>query len=99
MSKTIRRVPRGFFRSPKGHKQALINEVRHGAIPPDAWDDIPVASRREGYTRAERITLDLLQKGYNDECVAKILTKKFKGLSYIRAYRDVVRWHKYLYID
>jgi hypothetical protein len=40
MGKTYRRKSYGYFRSPKGHKQALINKCRYKSIPPDSRDDI-----------------------------------------------------------
>lgn len=36
-----------YCRHPKGAKQAQINKVRKGAIPPDAWEDQPVAFLRQ----------------------------------------------------
>jgi hypothetical protein len=41
MSRSYKFCPFGIFRSPRGHKQALIQEVRSGAVPPNNWDDIP----------------------------------------------------------
>lgn len=34
-------------RHPRGHKQALVRGSRNKAIPPSAWDDKPVAGRKE----------------------------------------------------
>jgi hypothetical protein len=93
MSRTIRHYPRGYFRYPRGRRQALINGVRHGAIPPDAYDDIPFSDHMCGW----RIAEDMLDNGYDPETITKKLVKRFKGLSYPRAYHEIVKfavkWH------
>lgn len=48
MSRTNRRIPHNrWLRRPKGRKQALIRGSRPKGVPPDAWDDIPIAGRDE----------------------------------------------------
>jgi hypothetical protein len=87
MSKTIRRLPRGYFRSPRGRCQALINEVRNSAIPPCSWDDIPYSDHICGWKLAEK----MLKEGCQPETVAKKLMRKFRSLSYSRSYYEVVK--------
>lgn len=41
MSRSYKFCPFRVHRRPRGHKQALIQGVRSGAVPPNAWDDIP----------------------------------------------------------
>lgn len=44
MSRTTRRFPIGsYHRKPRGWKRAVANNARYGAIPPNAWDDIPIS--------------------------------------------------------
>lgn len=46
MARTVRSMPWGIWRSPKGHKRALLNQERQ--IPPASWEDL--APSREVYT-------------------------------------------------
>lgn len=48
MARTYRRVPHGkIFRAPRGRKQAQAQGARRKAVPPCAWDDVPIAARKE----------------------------------------------------
>lgn len=83
MGKTIRRYPRGYFRCPRGHKQAL-SAYEHGelkrlrAVPPDAWDDIRISREAlhpqelahrysEEFSREEVIEFLMRRFGYTSE--------------------------------
>jgi len=81
MSHTRRRLPfvgRGdkyrFFRNPR-RNNAEKGTVRNGAIPPSAWDDIPI---QEDVMLAYKLINRLLDQGINDSDIAETLTKKFK---------------------
>lgn len=41
MSRTRRSLHaiRGIFKHPRGRRQAIVNGVRPGAVPPDEWED------------------------------------------------------------
>ena len=62
------------FRWPKGHKKALINEVRKGATPPHAWDDKPI--NRE-CTAVWTIARKLVKEGSSSSAIIKMLMSKF----------------------
>lgn len=40
IGKTYRAYPRSQYRRPKGRRQALAQQARPGAVPPDPWQDI-----------------------------------------------------------
>ena len=64
----------GPLRHPRGRKAALVNKARHGAVPPDPWDDIaPGSENRIPYNAAKR----MLQRGDSEEAVRDSLTGKF----------------------
>jgi len=46
MARTMRSMPWGIWRSPKGNKRALLNQERR--TPPSPWEDL--APSREVYT-------------------------------------------------
>ena len=74
MSKTYRRFPIGCFRDPRGRRQAIINEVRYGAIPPDPWDDVPHSPES---LFPWRVTQMMKDKGLTKEVARRKLTRKF----------------------
>ena len=41
MARTVRRYPTSMVRQPRGRLQAIRAGARPGAVPPDAWDDLP----------------------------------------------------------
>ena len=84
MGDTHRRLPVGCFRSPRGRKQALIRGDR--AVPPDAWDDIPIGDEA---MRPWGIARRLLEHGMDGERCEGILRRKF-GLPGYQA-RGMVR--------
>jgi transposase len=55
MARTRRREYSNFSRRPRGRKQALVNNLRKGATPPDAWDDIPAAHAGKLYNMINRM--------------------------------------------
>jgi hypothetical protein len=81
MGKTYKKYHRGYYRHPRGYKQAIINNVRYGARPPHAWDDTPVCDLVHlPYTVARKLE----EKGLDRETATKKLVAKFK-LSYAQA--------------
>jgi hypothetical protein len=65
MSRTVKKAPYGScFRVPKGHKKALIENVRSRAIPPDAWDDIKCSPDTE---TAYKIARRMIRRGEDPE--------------------------------
>lgn len=40
MSRTWKKYTGHCYRSPKGHKQALVAGARNRAVPPDSWEDV-----------------------------------------------------------
>lgn len=87
MGKTYKRYPMGYFRRPRGRKQALINHCRPGAIPPDAWDDIRACNLA---WRPMEIARRLNDEGWKEEDIRKTLKNKFK----LRPYeiREILTW-------
>jgi hypothetical protein len=53
MSRTRRALPTGFFRYPRGHRQARAIGAR--AVPPHAWDDLTIAGMKEALTPVSRL--------------------------------------------
>jgi len=88
MSNTFHYLPRGYFRHPRGKRQALINGSRNGAIPPDSYDDLSFSNHRCGW----RIAENMLKEGFDSETITKKLIRKFKNLSYPRAYHEIVKY-------
>jgi hypothetical protein len=91
MGKTYKKYPKHFHRRPRGRTQALINEARHGAVPPDAWDDIPhCSSAMLPFNVARKM---VLQGKWDLETIAHKLSKKFH-LSYKEALDLMWPWVK-----
>ena len=85
MSNTYKKYHYGYYRRPKGYKQAIINNVRYGARPPHSWDDTPVCKLAYlPYTVARKLE----DKGLDRDTATKKLVAKFK-LSYAQA-SDIV---------
>ena len=75
MSDTIKKFPYGWFRAPRGRKNALINNARKRSVPPNAWDDINYSKDCYlPYIIARR----LYEKGLSQEEIIKKIRKKFK---------------------
>ena len=87
MSRTFRKIPHSCVRSPRGRKQAIINDARKGAIPPDAWDDQP--HNKECWT-PQSVAYKLSKRNFSIEEIIHILIKKF-SLTYEEA-QEVTRW-------
>jgi len=87
MSKTKRFVSYSYFRKPKGRRKAIINNSRKKAIPPDDWADKNLS--KEGMASCWKLAFDLAKEGFDREKIAKILCKRFKGVSYLRAYYEI----------
>lgn len=85
MSRTLKRVPEGYFRRPKGHRQALLEKARTGklrrrAIPPSYWDD--VQADKQCYV-AMKVADGLAAKGVSyGEIVRKLMGKFGMRLGY-----------------
>jgi len=74
MGKTYKRYPFGYHRRPRGRKQAIINHCRPGAVPPDAWDDLPLCSL---VFRPYNVANSLYEDGWKKEDIRKTLKNKF----------------------
>lgn len=88
MSRTRKKFPwqwNSCFRCPKGQKNALVNNARKSAIPPDAWDDI---SYDKQCWLPQRVAESLVKKGWNGYAVIDHLIRKY-GLP-LRTAREVV---------
>jgi hypothetical protein len=79
MGKTYRKSHNVFMREPKGHKQALINNVRSKAVPPSAWDDKGTTDLT-AYRAVER----MVKRGWNASIIIEKLRGKF-GFSHKEA--------------
>ena len=85
MGKTYKRYCYLYLRRPKGRKQAIINECRYGAIPPDPWDDV---NHCKLVHQPWDIARKLEEKGIGRDLAAKKLVDKFH-LTYAQA-QDIV---------
>ena len=74
MSKTYKKLPHGCLRSPRGRRQALINGVRKGAIPPDPWDDI---QHDDQCYNAWEVAEEMIKQMMNDEEIHHRIVKKY----------------------
>ena len=72
MGKTYRKSHNVFMRSPKGHKSALINNVRSKAVPPSSWDDKGTTDAT-AFCAVERMA----KKGWAASVIIKKLKTKF----------------------
>lgn len=93
MSRTYKKIPHGYYRHPRGKKQALINGVRFKAIPPDSWED-EYFDKQVWLPQAQ--VEKMMAVGLSGEEIAHKLRRKFK-VSYLRAYGWVQRenWWRY----
>ena len=88
MGKTYKTFAEGYFRSPRGRKQALLHGWRYRAIPPSAWDDISVDRHALlPYTLAKKFH----ESGLSREEAIRKLRKKFR-LSQRQAEAVTYRW-------
>ena len=83
MSRTWKKYPRSYFRRPRGRKQALIAGVRHGAVPPDEWDDIHLDKQ---CWLPQKVANGLAAKGWPDREIADEMMRRY------RMPWDDVRW-------
>lgn len=64
----------GYFRSPRGRRNALRNNVRAGTVPPDSFDDI-------GYDPQcwlpQTVAKKLVEKGWSECEVISHLVQKY----------------------
>lgn len=72
MGKTTRSYPYGYFRNPRGHRQARARGDR--AIPPSSYDDISYG--REHWL-AQRLLRAMRRRGWPDSKIAARLARKF----------------------
>ena len=90
MGKTYKRQQiYDYFRKPKGRKQAKINNVRKGAIPPDSWDDV---QHDDQCYVVYRLLEKMIDSNISDEEIEHKLVNKFKishpkAIEFIRQYR------------
>jgi len=75
MGKTYKRLGTFCHRKPKGHKQAIINDVRKKAIPPSSWEDI---NFDEHCYLPYRIAQKLFDDGWSIEDIEYKIKFKFK---------------------
>ena len=81
------------YRRPRGHVQAVLNDVRQRAVPPDAWDDY--CFQREQRV-PWKVTRKMLAAGENITEIIHRLKTKFK-MSFSLAEKIVVEsknWHE-----
>lgn len=92
MSRTYKKFPRYYFRSPKGRRNALRNGVRGGKLLSDDWDDI-------GYDKhcwmPYKVASNMAEQGYPREKVVEKLRNKWQ-LSYNEA-MEATFLHQYDY--
>ncbi len=74
MSRTYKHMPTDVVRHPKGKRQALINEVRKKAIPPDAWDDLHFDNHCYA---AYNATENMIEQGKSKSEIISKIRKKF----------------------
>ena len=75
MSRTYKRYTGGCFRSPRGHRQALVAGVRASKVPPSAWDDV---SFDKTVFLPHIVAAGLAAKAVNPQDIVRHLMKKFK---------------------
>ena len=86
MGNTYRGSCYTYLRRPRGKKQALINNVRTRAVPPDDWDDIRPCRLCGCYKLAVRMK----QKGFTQEVTVRKIVRKCPKLSH-RIIEDSVK--------
>ena len=79
-------------RCPHGKKKALVNEVRYGAIPPDAREDKRISRECQQVWIVAR---KLAKEGYDKAAIIKRLKDRFgmehKDASYVAGYAE--KWY------
>jgi hypothetical protein len=88
MGKTYKRFSKGFLRKPRGRKQALIQGARKKAVPPRAWDDLPLGKQCWFPTE---LACRFCRKGMTREEAIRILRKRFR-LSQREAFEATYFW-------
>ena len=78
MGKTYKKY-NSWFRNPRGKIQAMANDARPGAVPPDSWDDIPT-DRSANISR--HAATRMLKRGLPLDKIRKKLKFKFKLNNY-----------------
>lgn len=99
MSRTIKSLPYGHHREPKGHlraKKAKIYEegvppIRNGAIPPDPWNDISVDPLANV---PYRVVGRMIQQGKSEDVIARKVSSRFK-IPYLRVVEIIRIYGKY----
>jgi len=83
MSRTYRKgqTVYSYYRSPKGKKQALINNARSGAIPPSNWDSVSFDPENSIPFKA---AIKMFRRGWQTLIVERRLCKKYK-LTHVEA--------------
>ena len=75
MSRTYKKYTGNCFRSPRGHRQALVAGLRKRKVPPNAWDDI---SYDKQVYLPYRVADGMAAKAESPQDIVKHLMKKFK---------------------
>jgi hypothetical protein len=96
MSRTWKRYTGSCFRSPRGHRQALVAGVRKRAIPPDSWEDV---SFDKQVFLPQRVADALASKkgmSYND--IVQHVMRKFKlRLGDAEWMAESAVWYRYIH--
>jgi hypothetical protein len=75
MGKTVKKMPREYFRHPRGHKKALVEGVRKGAVPPNSYDDVPYDRQVWQPHQAAR---EMVKHGMTNEEIIRRLRLKWR---------------------
>lgn len=75
MSRTYKKYTGNCFRSPRGHRQALVAGLRKSKVPPNAWDDI---SFDKTVYMPHRVADGMAAKAESFNDIVRHLMKKFK---------------------
>lgn len=70
----VSRSSYAIFRTPKGSKQSLQNDVRPGARVPSSWEDKIFSRYKEPFVYLNR----LIQKNLPDEVIHRKMLQRFK---------------------
>jgi hypothetical protein len=87
MGKTIKKIPYGIFRAPKGYVKALVEGVRKAAVPPNAYDDI---QHDRQVWQPQHAAREMVKKGMADEEIIRRLRHKWR-ITQAQA-EDLLKW-------
>ena len=93
MSHTYKQCPWDtMFRRPRGKTNALRNNARKGAIPPDSWDDKHVDNQ---CWLPIRIAKALIHKGWNSVDACNHLIEHYKVPRWMA--NEIIKWEETRY--